>query len=601
MNATLFEDNSTDIEKLVEQALSNPIDLPLRMASVDDTPQAASGENWAPHLAPYKTWKPGKRNDGLGLLEAGNLDQSMDAASRRYALEQGLAAAASESVVRLDGEPDTESQPMISARKGEAGWTIVEFNLHKWVRNLGHAVHDAVVVVPASIDGQPVVGLAANAFRPRQVNGIGVRLLVLPEGLLRVADDALSALSVRTVYLSETIEEFGAQRFSGGSASSAPCISFIVDPSNPRFESNEGSLLTADGSSLLFQRYPYPAVLTLAQGVRRVGPGAWVRGVPGPECVVCPATLETVESQPNPDLLWNPDTLWACEHGSDLERRMNTGRPVALGRDFVRTEEGLYFDIDGMQAELVGSPATMDTITVPAQVKGLPVTAVREGALPRRVGSLSLSDGIQRIGPRNPCTGLHTLQLPAALESVGEGSFRSRSVRHIVEIPASVREIGRGCFEGLLCRLERCDAVVRVPSDVMLSCFLEGEAAAEAGLPFDFRAYDGWLLSGRHVPDKVGALLARLQTPFALSDADRDAMTAVLREREAETLDQVARAGDPQQLEVLAEAGFFTEDNIDRASDLMRRAQRTDCALFLMAYRRDHFAQAPDLHTRFSL
>ena len=113
-------------------------------------------------------------------------------------------------------------------------------------------------------------------------------------------------------------------------------------------------------------------------------------------------------------------------------------------------------------------------------------------------------------------TGLTELYLPEGIEKIGESTFRSRALDGVVSIPKSLTDIGRGCFENALVRFEACGTTVQISPRLEASCFV-GKAPVNPetgtytggeydGIPFDFAAYDAYLLSNNHVPDRMQAV-----------------------------------------------------------------------------------------------
>lgn len=639
MRQMFFMDAASSLDALVARAQEEPFDLTLDDVRIVEA-AASSGEIFSPQLLPYKEWiatNPVNEEDERGLFEAGSLHMVDEDTFHK------MLSTASDSEFSLDGIPvDANGHPIdlserqvvespdevpqegiLGVREDPDGYAIVEVDLHEYKNRLGHKVSDLVIVLPRSIDGVPVVRIASSAFRPRLVNGVGVRLVVIPDSVAHIRRDALSPLAVENVFISRSVQVIEPQEFSAKTATvRAEHIAFHVDPRNPAFASRDGSLYSRDGKELLFQAYPYGQELVLPEGLERIMTGAFVTKTPGPEVVRCPSTLSRVDSKPTPDRLWDPETLWVCPVDSPQWRMLNTVRPITISPNFVRDDEGFYYDIDEAgEACLVRSPRAYGRLVLPTEVAGHPLTSVREAALPKRLTGLVVPPCVRSIGKNNLCTGLEELVLPDGIEEIGEASFRSRKLPGITRLPASLKGIGRGCFEGALCRFEACGATVQVSVNQQVSCFrsaaevAEMQAAAASGadphaadglvpgVPFDFAAYDEYLTSGHHVPDRLGAILLRLQTPCQMSEAKRDELVAWLRRDEGKVLERIGRIGDPQLLDQLCAAGFITEQTIDEQAEILRRLHKTDAVLFLMDYRQKHFgaAQQESVHSRFAL
>lgn len=615
----LFMDADTPIEDLVAQAQAHPVDLTLEDVHLVKAPLAASDEVYSPQLLPYKEWvatRPVGEEGERGLFEAGALnvlDEDVRNAaiyetSSRFAFEgvddNGHPIVETTSLAADPNNPESVSlSGIIGVRQDADGFAIVEVDLHEYKNRLGAKVSNLVVVLPRSIGGIPVVRISGGAFRARLVNGIGVRLVVTPEGTLEVGRDAFSPLAVNNVHISQNVRQIEPQEFNAKTATvRADSISFHVDSRNRHFESRDGSLYSKDGKTLLFQAFPYERDLVLPEGLERIAQGAFVRNTPGPEIVICPETLERVDSKPSPDRLWDPDTLWVCEEGSRLHEALTARYPLAITPNFVRDDRGFYYDIVASgEAHLARSPRSCERVVLPGNVDGHPLVRIREGSLPKRLSGLVIPPTVRTIEKNNLCTGLEELVLPDGIVEVGESCFRSRKIAGTLRIPRSLVRIGRGCFEAALCHFEACGVTVRISPNLQLSAFT-GEPD-ENGVPFDFTAYDAYLVSNHHVPDRAEAVLLRLQCPYKLSDEAKEALVSWLRANEEKAIERIGRIGDPQLLDALCDAGFITEETIDRQAEMLRQAHKTDGVLFLMSYRQKHFGAAAKQtsHDRFAL
>lgn len=626
MQQMFFMDATTPVDALIRWAQENPIDLSLDDVRMAGTP-ASSGEIFSPQLLPYDEWvatTPVAEEDERGLFEAGALHMVDDetfkellSSASQYSVEGVLVDANGHPIdpnaqrVAASSPDEVPQDGIIGVRLDPDGYAIVDVNLHEYKNRLGEKVENLVIILPQSIDGIPVVRLAGSAFSARLVNGIGVRLVVTPDSVAHIRRDAFAPLAVNDIFISRSVQVIEPQEFNAKTATvRADHISFHVDPRNPAFASHEGSLYTRDGKELMFQAFPYPQELVLPEGLERVAAGAFVRNTPGPEIVRCPSSLSRVDSKPTPDRLWNPETMWVCADGSDIERMLNSRRPITLSPRFVRDDEGFFYDItpEG-EAHLARSPRACGRVALPESVEGHPLVHIREGALPKRLTGLVIPPSVRSIGPNNLCTGLEELVLPDGIREIDESNFRSRKLAGTVRIPTSLVNIGRGCFENALCRFEACGVTVQVSPNLQLSCFI-GDAGDPVpgdpehdGIPFDFAAYDEYLTSNHHVPDRLGAILLRVQNPYRMSAQAQSSLLAWLRQNEEKAMERIGRIGDPQLLDRLCEMGFITEETIDRQAEALRRLHRTDAVLFLMDYRQKHFgaAKQESVRSRFAL
>jgi len=101
-------------------------------------------------------------------------------------------------------------------------------------------------------------------------------------------------------------------------------------------------------------------------------------------------------------------------------------------------------------------------------------------------------------------------------------------------------------------------------------------------VPFDYARYDELLLSGKNLPDRLGALISRVADPHRAPDEVRFALVERLRERGSDARKRVAQNGDRDEVAALLEAGFIDDATFDEQIELLRSCNRADCVLFLM-------------------
>lgn len=644
-NPLVFHQVETSIEHLIEQAIKNPPALDARDVEVVRAAQAQEGEVWSPQLLPYESWaaREGGGDAETGgtdgdLLVVGALGMGISDAEREELLAQAArrvaaeAAAASATRERMEGD----LRGAVEVRQDVDGYALVGFDLHRFAEAVG-SDDGLVVALPASVDDVPVVRIAAEAFARRLVQGVGVRLLVVPDTVERIAANAFLALSAGHIHLGRGVRVLGEQPCDlAGVSPRLKRRAFSVDAGNGRFQARDGNLFADGGETLLFLASPYPARVELPAGVQRVGAAAFAAGCESPDVVSCGSELTHVGSK-----AWD-DAVWLCPkdapaHRSLVRRGVRIAGPHAVERD------GCWYDFDDAGAYLVAGPPAPTSVSrrfasaaavraavlrgqseqaeapspgeiaadaagaaasgagagellaLPRAVEGRPLVRIGVRALPYAPASLVVPDTVRVVERDNACRGTRRLVLPEGLERIGAHSFCSRILEGPVPIPASVRSIGEGCFEYAVCRLEHAGTVVHVSADQLLTCFLDDPAD---GVPFDYERYDELLRAGKNLPDRQGALLHRLATPFRLSDETRALLVARLREQEREAQERVAREGDRAMVEALVNAGFIDERTFDRQIELLRACNRTDCVLYLMEWHREQGGAAKPASTR---
>lgn len=729
----VFRDEDTPLDELVAQLSGMQVSVDAEEVEVRRAATSVAGEVWSPQLLPYEDWSKHKdietqvlRVEGQdpaydeGLLAWGRLD-FIDDDLREELLaqvrERGDAEAYAAAVVkRRTFAADDDLRGAVVVRQDTDGYVLVGFDLRRYAQAIG-ASDNLVVVLPAAVDGVPIVRIAQEAFVRRLVQGVDVRLLVIPDTVRRLGGYALSALSCRHIHLGASLESGGDQ--SCHMVSVHPWLvsrTYTVNPRNRFYRADGGSLYTADGKTLLLLAPPYAKRLRLPDGIERVASTAFCEGCDAPSFVEAPATLQKVRSKVF------DDAVWLCSPDSPLRDALAT-RGVRLASENVVERDGCWYDFDEEGAVLVAGPpapksassrfaetalnfgkrgsywltrsgggvngsgadagdlgdgangsrggldagATFASpagtqgvsdaheepvrteLVLPLEVEGRPLVRIGPRALPHAPETVVVPGSVRVVGRENACLGTKRLSLAEGVRRIGAHSFRSRVLEPPVLIPKSVESIGEGCFEYAVCHMAHNGAVVHVPADQLLSCFVErpvraggaggagasggadagdreparrgdihvappaagepsadgdaGSVGASAAAPFDFARYDQVLLGGKNIPDRLGATLHRLACPVGLSDATRTALVAYARGAGREALERVAREGDAAMVAALLDVGFICDENFDAQIELLRACNRTDCVMYLMERRQEERdAAAPkSLRERFAL
>ncbi|WP_303865398.1 hypothetical protein, partial [Senegalimassilia anaerobia] len=237
-------------------------------------------------------------------------------------------------------------------------------------------------------------------------------------------------------------------------------------------------------------------------------------------------------------------------------------------------------------------PQVVETLALPAQVRGAELARIAPSALPYAPKTLIIPATVREVGDGNACRGTKRLVLPEGLERVGAHSFCSRTLEGPVALPRSLRSVGEGSFEFSVCRLAWSGVAVHVPADQLLSCFtLDAEPGCD---PFDLPRYDEVLRSGKNVPDRLGALLHRLERPVGLDAQMQAAFADEVRAAGREALVRIAREGSLEMVRQLADLGLMEDKRFDAQIELLRQGNRMDCVAFLMERRHRSGAQADE-------
>ena len=620
----VFYDIETPIDELIVQVHENELALAPSEVDVVDAARAIDGEVWSPQLPPYRAWaaQGGEKGADGDLLVVGSWGRGLSDEEREALLAQatererrGDAARAQDA--RLEA---VDLRGALRVRRDEDGYAIVAVDLRRFASAVGRS-ECLVVNLPAYLGGVPVVRIAAEAFARRFVQGVGVRLLAIPDTVERIGANAFLALSVQHIHVGAGVRILGEQPCDlAGVSPRLKRREYSVDVRNERFSSRDGNLFADGGATLLFLASPYDERIELPKGVECIGAAAFAAGCEPPSVVSCPATLARVDAKG-----WD-DAVWLCPPEAPAHRPL-AARGVRLAGLQAVELDGCWYDFDGAGAVLVAGPpaptsvskrfaaaaavraatlrgqsaveqapspgqvahsaahsvAPEDVLVLPRAVEGRPLVRVGVRALPYAPASLVVADTVRVVERDNACRNAKRLALPEGLEVIGAHCFCSRILEGPVSVPASVRSIGEGSFEYAVCRLEHTGTIVHVSADQLLTCFLTDAAD---GVPFDYGRYDEQLRSGKNLPDKLGAVLHRLTVPYRLEDATRTALVAYLRDHEREAQERVAQEGDRAMVEALVRDGFVDERTFDRQIELLRACNRTDCVLYLMEQHR---------------
>lgn len=129
----------------------------------------------------------------------------------------------------------------------------------------GYTGSDAIVMIPAEIEGKPVVSIAENAF----MGAADIAVLVIPDSVTSIGDRAFSACpALSTVTLGSGVDEIGSMAFSA-----CPTLqSFFVSDDNKTFNDINNSLF--QGTELV--TYAGGSEAEIPEGTTSVRRGAFM-------------------------------------------------------------------------------------------------------------------------------------------------------------------------------------------------------------------------------------------------------------------------------------------------------------------------------------
>lgn len=486
------------------------------------------------------------------------------------------------------------------------GCALLAADLHSLVRDARLPDGGLVLRLPAAIDGAPLVRIAADAFRPWLSYGVGLRLLVLPEGMKETADEALSPLCFERLFAPSTLTRFGTRHVQWSKLTRYPDeVEYLVHPDNPALFAEGGSLYSRDGETLIAQAYPYGECVEVRDGVRAIRPDAFLHTPHPPKRIVCPDSLEEARDDIDGALLWirNPETEFAHTLKEAGRRAVSPAYRIIDGDVF-------DFDTDG-KAVLVTSSHEKTAVMPPERVGESVLARIGRRSLPLRVKSAVMPAGVKEIEDGNVCEGAERIVIGEQVEHIGRGCFMHAAETCIVRIPRSVRSIGERSFSGGWIRLEALDTVVYIPAGVrglfdarpyrendkaQFEAVETPDVASEGDacftVPFNMRAYDDLLAGNRAFLTKTQALVERLAGRAAI---EREAIASFARQLEknvesACTL--IAEKRSKRAIERLADTGFYEEEQrFLFQCDQLRKAHAAE-ALGCLMQRREPAAPA---------
>ena len=185
---------------------------------------------------------------------------------------------------------------------------------------------DLAVLLPAYVDGIPVVRVAVEAFARRFVQGVGVRLLVVPDTVEHIAANAFAAMSAQRIHIGRGVSQLGEQRCDlTGVSPRLARREYSVDAGNARYLARRGNLFSDGGRELVFLASPLRRAREPARWGGARGFVGVCRRLRAPVVVDCSAALARVDSRS-----WD-DAVWRCPVEAPAYRALRK-RGVRSGR-----------------------------------------------------------------------------------------------------------------------------------------------------------------------------------------------------------------------------------------------------------------------------
>lgn len=291
------------------------------------------------------------------------------------------------------------------------------------------------VELPQTLGGAAVKSLGSFGANNPELTG-----LTLPEGLEMVEISSFSNCpKLKVIRFSSTAREFPGLAVGHG----CPAV-FQVSPENPFFTSDETGTLYSKDQSVLVRCPLETAAFTVPEGVRELGPGAFL------ECrkltsLTLPNSLEVIGL----DALSSCSALKSLRIPAGVTRieddfsGLNGKIEVdAENRAYSSDAQGALYDL--AKAELIRFPGNASSAVIPEGVR-----SIGAGAFALcKMTSLTLPNSLETIGASafNSCHGLKRIVLPEGVREIGDRAFSNCSPLERVDLPSSLQRIGDYVF-----------------------------------------------------------------------------------------------------------------------------------------------------------
>ena len=345
------------------------------------------------------------------------------------------------------------------------------------------------IVIPAKVDGKPVVAIGYRAFFDCDV----LKLVSFPDGLQTIDDIAFyrcialesvsfpdglqtigagafeDCLALESVSFPDGLQAIGGSAFNscialqsvsfpdglqtiGGSAFGGCAVlqSFSASATHPVFRVVDGVLFTADGKTLV----AYPSgrkaeTYRVPDGVETIGAGAFEDCL-ALESVSFPDGLQTIGDNAfsNCDALQSvsfPDGLQTI--GDYAFSRCDALKSVSFPDDLQTIDNRVFYDCKALQS--FSASATHPTFRI---VDGVLFTADGKTLVAYPVGrkaeTYRVPDGVETIGKNAfyTCDALKSVAFPDGLQTIGDSAFYYCDVLKSVSFPDGLQTIGKYAF-----------------------------------------------------------------------------------------------------------------------------------------------------------
>ncbi|MFR4804038.1 MAG: hypothetical protein ACLT98_12415 [Eggerthellaceae bacterium] len=217
-----------------------------------------------------------------------------------------------------------------------------------------------------------------------------------------------------------------------------------VSEENTSFSAKDGSLLSADGRTLVAS-YPFSDTVSIRTAPLR---SSRMRScAPSSKTILCPDSLETVDD------LVDEFTVWTCRQNGNLTRSIRARGGYTVSQE--EKEDGIVYDKAGDTASLVLCRPDRDKTTILDTIDGAALRTIGARSLKGAIETLALPAHVRTVEDGNAPRPCRKLVLNEGLETIGDRCF-SELAAEARSHSAQRRAIGKARFQG------RCSASTRL-------------------------------------------------------------------------------------------------------------------------------------------
>lgn len=371
----------------------------------------------------------------------------------------------------------------------------------KWNRLSEETSED--LIVPAEVDGHPVVTIGTGAFYGLGISSDdwGVKLpnwnVLLPETLVRIEEDAFESAKIARVFIPKNVVEMQGNPFG---MNDSPC-DIIVEGGNPVFEVINGMLMDKRTKTLVASGGKWVGADQIPHGTVAIGPKAFY------DCEInsqldFPETVTTIGRMAFGDCYWDEELEyvipasvthiedWAFCDGYGLMRFSLPANLQHMGENPFSCDEDNFLESvtlhgsgDGLSIVdgALYNQRSKALVVLPIGVESTEFV-IPEGTLRidreafcdhQQLKTVSIPDSVTAIGKNafGRCTALESIQIPNGITTIEGGTF-SRSGLRSLTLPENVTTIGDYAFSSCtqLTEVNLPEGLKRVGEGAFIGC-----------------------------------------------------------------------------------------------------------------------------------